>query len=79
MQPRFGIAAVLCFTAILVAGCACGLPKPEDGALGHRASGAGALVAQETGRTQENLGGQPQEVHRLKRAAAFHDYGRYYK
>jgi hypothetical protein len=81
VRPRFGIATVLCFTATLLAGCAFALPKPEDGALGNRASGtgAGALVAQETGRRQENMGGQPEEVDRLARAAAFHDYGRYYK
>jgi hypothetical protein len=52
MRPRFAIATVFCLTATLLAGCAFGLPKPEDGALGNRASGtgAGALVVQETGR-----------------------------
>jgi hypothetical protein len=81
MQARSGIAIVLCFTATLLGGCAFGLPKPEDGALGNRASGtsAGALVAQETGRRRQNIGGQPEDVDRLGKAAAFHDYGRYYK
>jgi hypothetical protein len=73
MPPRFWIAAVLCLTALLLAGCTCGLPKPEDGARGNRASGAGAaaLVVRATGRAEQ---GQ-----RLERAAAFQDYGRYYK
>jgi hypothetical protein len=81
MQARFGIAALLFFTAALLAGCALGLPKPEEGAPGNRASGtgAGALVAQETARSQENMRRQPEEVDWLGRAAAFHDYGRYYK
>ncbi len=81
MQARFDIATVLCFTAALLAECALGLPKPEDGALDDRASGtgAGAAVGQETGRRQENMEGQPDEVHWLGRAAEFHDYGRYYK
>jgi len=81
MPPRFWIAAVLCLTAILLAGCACGLPKPEDGALGNRASGAdaGALVVRATARTHEKLGAQGEQGERLKRAAAFQDYGRYYK
>jgi hypothetical protein len=78
MQLRFGIATVLCFTATLLAGCVVGLPKPEDGALGNRASGAGAgaLVAQATSRTAEKLGAQSGE--RLERAPAF-QFGRYYK
>lgn len=78
MQPRFGIATVLCFTATLLAGCSFGFPKPEHGALGNRASGAGALVAQATGRTAEKLGAQSEQGERLERAAAFHD-GRYYE
>ena len=80
MQPPFGIvAAVVCFTAVLLAGCTCGLPKPEDGALRNQASGAGALVAQEAGRVQQISAGQSEQVDRVKRAAAFRDYGRYYK
>jgi hypothetical protein len=80
MQPRFGIATALCF-ATLLAGCVCGSPKREDGALGNRASvaGAGALVAQETGRVQHISAGQSEQIDRVKRAAAFRDYGRYYK
>jgi hypothetical protein len=79
MQPGFGIATALCFAATLLAGCVCGSPKREDGALGNRASGAGALVAQETGRVQQTSGAQFEQVDRVKRAAAFRDYGRYYK
>ena len=80
MPPRFWIATVVCLTAILLAGCACGLPKPEDGALGNRASSAeaAALVVQATSRTQEKLGAQAEQRVSLKRAA-FQDYGRYYK
>jgi hypothetical protein len=78
MQPRFGIATALCFTALLV-GCVCGSPKREDGALGNRASVAGPLVAQGTGRVQQTSGGQSEQVDRFKRAAPFRDYGRYYK
>jgi len=72
MPPRFWIATVVCLTAVLLTGCACGLRKPEDGALGNRASSADALalVVQATGRAEQ---GEP-----LKRAA-FQDYGRYYK
>jgi hypothetical protein len=80
MQPRYGIATVLCFAATLFAGCVFGLPKPEDSALGDRVSGPGArALAQKTARTQETLARQPEEVGRLKGAAALHDYGRYYK
>jgi hypothetical protein len=79
MQPRFGIATALCFTATLLGGCMCGSPKREDGALGNRASVAGALVAQETGRVQQTSGGQSEQIDRVKRATAFRDYGRYYK
>ena len=81
MQRRFGIATALCFTATLLAGCVCGSPKPEDGALGNRASGAsaGALVAQATGPKAGKSGAQSEQGERLERAAALHDYGRYYK
>jgi hypothetical protein len=76
MQPRYGIATVLCFAATLVAGCAFGLPKRGDGAPSDRASGAGA-PAGETARPQETLAMQPEKVGRLK--AVLHDFGRYYK
>jgi hypothetical protein len=78
MQPRYGIASVLCFTATLVGGCAFGLRKPGDGAFSNRASGAGAGAhAQETARPQETLAMQPEKVVRLK--AVLHNFGRYYK
>jgi hypothetical protein len=78
MEPRYGIATVLCFTATLFAGCAFGLPKPGDGSLSDRASGVGAgAPALETARPQETLAAQPEKVGRLK--AALHDFGRYYK
>jgi hypothetical protein len=69
MQRRFGIVAVLCFTTTLLVGCTCGLQKPQDRTPGNQAAGAGsgAIVADETDGTA------------LKRAAAFHDSGRYYK
>jgi len=78
MQARSEIATVLCLTTILLSGCACGLPKQEDGALENRAFAAGksARLAQDTRLTS---GGQPEEVDPVKRAAAFRDYGRYYK
>ncbi len=81
MQPRLGLATVLCFTVPLLAGCAFGFLKPEHGGLGHQASdaSAGALVAQATGRKAEKLGAQSEQGERIERAAAFHDYGRYYK
>jgi hypothetical protein len=81
MQPRFEIATVLCFTVALLAGCAFGLRKAENGALGKGASraDAGTLITQETAGAQENLARQPEAVGQLKRAAALHEYGRYYK
>jgi len=81
MQPTLGIATVLCFTATLLACCACGLPKPRDGVLDNRAfaAGAAAQIAQATDRTQPNLSAQREDVERLKRAAVFRDSGRYYK
>ena len=82
MQRTVGIViTVVCFIAVLLAGCTCGLPKPEDGALRNQASGAGAgaLVAQEAGRVQQISRGQSEQVDRVNRAAAFRDYGRYYK
>jgi hypothetical protein len=77
MQRKFRIAAVVCLTVTLFAACARGglaRPKPEDGALGNRASGAGAgaLVAQATGREAEQ--GMP-----LRGATAVQPYGRYYR
>ena len=76
MQPRYGIATVLCFAATLFAGCVFGTPKPGDGALSDRAWGAGA-PAQETARPQETLAMQLEKVGWLK--AALHDFGRYYR
>jgi hypothetical protein len=78
MQPRYGIATILWFAATVFAGCAFALPKPGDGALSDRASGAGAGAhAQETARPQETLAMQPAKVGRLK--AVLHDFVRYYK
>jgi len=81
MQPTLGTANMLCFTAILLASCACGLPKPRDGVLDNRtfAAGAAAQIAQATNRTQRNSAAQGEDVDRLKRAAVFRDSGRYYK
>jgi hypothetical protein len=77
MQPRYGIATVLCFAATLFAGCAFGLPKPGDSALSDRASGAGAGAPARTARPQETLAMQPEQEGRLE--AVLHDFGRYYK
>jgi hypothetical protein len=79
MQPQFGIATVLCLTATLLVGCALGHSRPEERGLSDRASGAGTLVAQSTGRIADESEARSEEGERLERAAAFHDYGRYYK
>ena len=78
MPPRSQIATVLCLTAILSSACACGVPKQEDGALENRGFAAGTRARLAQG-TRLRSGGQPEEVDRHKRAAAFRDYGRYYK
>ena len=72
MRPRFVSTAVLCFAAVLFAGCTCGVQR-EGGALGNRASSesSAGLVAQPTARTSQ--------VQWVKWAAAFRDHGRYYK
>ena len=78
MQPRYGIATVLCFAATLFAGCVFGIPKPgDDGTLSDGASRAGAGAPAQTARPQETLAMQPEKVGRL--GAVLQDFGRYYK
>jgi hypothetical protein len=77
MQPRYGIASVLCFAATLCAGCVFGTPKPGDGALSDGASRAGAGAPAQTARPQDTLAMQPEKVGRL--GAVLQDFGRYYK
>jgi hypothetical protein len=81
MNPRWEIATVLCLTGILSVGCACGVRKPENVAPRNFAAsaGAGPVVAEASGRTAENSVPQRERGERLKKAAAFHDHGRYYK
>ena len=76
MQPRSEIVSVLCLTAVLLCGCACGVPKRGDGALENRAFATRASAPLAQGLTS---GAQPEEVGRRARAAVFRDYGRYYK
>jgi hypothetical protein len=73
MKPRFWIAIVTYFIAALSAGCTYGLARPQAEPSSSRLVDATsrAIFVTETARMEND--------DRLKRAAAFHDYGRYYK